>query len=433
MLSVAEALAAILKEAQPAQPVTVDLADALGLVTAEAVISDVDSPPFDKALMDGFAVRAADVAASGARLRIVEHIIAGMIPTQPVTAGTATRIMTGAPLPAGVDCVIKVEDTQIEPPASTHAAVSTKPSVVGGTVVIRCTGAAGANIIRRGTSLKTGQTVLAAGRWVRPQEVGALAEVGKERLSVRPRPTVGILATGDELVSVGTKPGPGQIRNSNEAMLGAQTQRAGGRPVLLGIARDNPAELRERIAVGLQNDVLLLSGGVSEGTHDLVPSELAALGVRNVFHKVHMRPGKPLWFGVWDKPDSSASSVSRSRRTYVFGLPGNPVSSLVCFEVFVRSCLQRLLGHESAGPGPIQARLTQDHVARGDRPTYNPARLRWDAEGPQVTPVRWHGSSDLQAMVEANAVAVFPAGEASYEQGTAIEVIPFDRSTDGSI
>ncbi len=429
MLTVAEALDAILKEAQPAPPIAVDLADALGLVTAESVISDVDSPPFDKALMDGFAVRSADVAAPEARLRIIEHVIAGMIPSRPVTTGTATRIMTGAPLPEGVDCVIKVEDTRIEPPAAAQSSGATNPSVVGGTVVIRGTAAAGANIIRRGTSLKHGQTVVPAGRLVGPQAVGALAEVGKERLSVYPRPTVGILATGDELVPVAVKPGPGQIRNSNEAMLGAQAQRAGGRPVLLGIARDNPAELRERIVVGLENDVLLLSGGVSEGTHDLVPSVLAALGVRNVFHKVLMRPGKPLWFGVWERPDSQPGSW----RTSVFGLPGNPVSSLVCFEVFVRSCLQRLLGREPAGPQPVRARLTQDHVARGERPTYNPARLRWDAEGPQVTPARWHGSSDLQAMVEANAVAVFPGGDASYERGTLIEVIPFDRSTDGSV
>ncbi len=429
MLTVAEALDAILKEAQPAPPIIVELADALGLVTAEAVVSDVDSPPFDKALMDGFAVRSADVAAPEARLRIIEHVIAGMIPSRPVTAGTATRIMTGAPLPEGVDCVIKVEDTRIEPSAATHSSGATNPSVVGRTVVIRGTATAGANIIRRGTSLKKGQTVVPEGRLVGPQAVGALAEVGKERLPVYPRPTVGILATGDELVPVAIKPGPGQIRNSNEAMLGAQTQRAGGGQC----SWESPGTTQPSFANGSSSasktTFLLLSGGVSEGTHDLVPSVLAALGVRNVFHKVLMRPGKPLWFGVWERPDSQPGS----RRTSVFGLPGNPVSSLVCFEVFVRSCLQRLMGHEPAGPRPVRARLTQDHVARGERPTYNPARLRWDAEGPQVTPVRWHGSSDLQAMVEANAVAVFPGGDASYERGTLIEVIPFDRSTDGSV
>jgi molybdopterin molybdotransferase len=425
MLSIADALDAILREAQPLKPVTVELADALGLVTAEDIVSDVDSPPFDKALMDGFAVRASDVTAAETRLRIVEHITAGMIPSKPVTAGTATRIMTGAPLPEGADCVIKVEDTRIELTDQSAAG----QSVVGGTVVVRGAARPDMHIIRRGTSLKTGQAVLPAGRLVRPQEVGALAEVGKGRLSVRPRPKVGILATGDELVPIGVKPGPGQIRNSNEAMLGAQTRRAGGQPVLLGIARDNPADLRKRIAAGLECEALLLSGGVSEGTLDLVPSVLAELGVRNVFHKVNIRPGKPLWFGVWKRERADGDS----RSTYVFGLPGNPVSSLVCFEVFVRPCLRRLMGFEPARPQPLLARLAQEHVAQGERPTYNPARLGWEAQGLRVELVRWHGSSDLQAMVEANALAIFLGGEATYERGTLIDVIPFGRSTDGSV
>ncbi|HET6328379.1 MAG TPA: gephyrin-like molybdotransferase Glp [Planctomycetaceae bacterium] len=420
MLSVAEALDAILHEVKPAPPVAVELADALGLITAEAVVSDIDSPPFDKAVMDGFALRSGDLDGAETRLRIVEHVIAGMLPSVAVTSGNATRIMTGAPLPQGADSVVKVEDSRNDPPG---------PSSVGGTVIIQGIAEPGQNIVRRGASLKVGQTVLPAGRLVRPQEIGALAEVGKEHLSVHARPKVGILATGDELVPVGEQPGLGQIRNSNEAMLGAQTQRAGGQPVLLGIARDNPAELRERIAAGLRCDVLLLSGGVSEGTHDLVPAELAALGVRNVFHKVHLRPGKPLWFGVWKGKPAQAGSWP----TYVFGLPGNPVSSLVCFELFVRPCLRRLLGFEPAVPAPVRARLVQEHVAQGERPTYNPARLAWDAQGPRVEPVRWHGSSDLQAMVQANALAVFPGGGATYQPDTFVEVIPFDRSTDGSI
>jgi molybdopterin molybdotransferase len=424
MLSVGDALDAILNEARPLQSVAVALSDALGLVTAEDVVSDVDSPPFDKALMDGFAVRSADVGESETRLRIVEQITAGMVPTKPVSAETATRIMTGAPLPGGADCVIKVEDTRIEPSAQS---TDGQTVVVGGTVIVRGPVSPGTNIIRRGKSLRVGQTVLAAGRLVRPQEVGALAEVGKERVTVHARPQTAILATGDELVPIGAKPGPGQIRNSNEAMLAAQTRRAGGEPFLMGIARDNLAELRDRISTGLTCDVLLLSGGVSEGTHDLVPSVLAELGVRNVFHKVNIRPGKPLWFGVWTRTGGDP------RPTYVFGLPGNPVSSLVCFEVFVRPCLQRLMGFESAGHQSLGARLEQEHVAQGERPTYNPARLGWGPQGPRVELVRWHGSSDLQAMVEADALAIFPGGEATYERGTLIDVIPFDRSTDGSV
>jgi molybdopterin molybdotransferase len=252
-----------------------------------------------------------------------------------------------------------------------------------------------------------------------------LAEFGRHRLLVRPRPTVAILATGDELVPIDAKPGPGQIRNSNETMLATQTVRAGGLPVGLGIARDNRAELRERIRTGLNSDVLLLSGGVSEGTLDLVPSELAAIGVRNVFHKVNIRPGKPLWFGIWNRAGNPPAGRGGGV-TYVFGLPGNPVSSMVCFELFVRSCLRRLMGLEPAEPQPIRARLAAEHVARGDRPTYNPARVTWDRNGLTVEPVRWHGSSDLQATVDANAMAVFPGGDTTYSAGDEIDVILWD-------
>jgi molybdopterin molybdotransferase len=410
MLTVEQALAAVLNETQPLAPVSVELADALGLVSAEETIADIDSPPFDKALMDGFAVRSADLASGAGRLRIVEVITAGMTPSKPVTAGCTTRIMTGAPLPEGADAVVKIEDVKIEADA--------------GLVEIRASVQAGQHILRQGAALKRGGRVLSAGRLLRPQELGALAEVGKHRLSVRPRPAVAILATGDELVPVEIKPGPGQIRNSNETMLAAQANRAGGVAVPLGIVRDDRAELRERIQVGLRSDVLLLSGGVSEGTHDLVPSELAALGVRNVFHKINIRPGKPLWFGVWNRTEGTPAEGPAV--SYVFGLPGNPVSSLICFELFVRSCLRRLRGIEPAEPEAVSARLTTDHVARGDRPTYNPARVAWEGSGLSVTPIRWHGSSDLQATVDANAMAVFPGGDRMYSAGEPLDVILWD-------
>jgi molybdopterin molybdotransferase len=361
--------------------------------------------------MDGFAVRSADLASGEARLRIVEEVTAGMTPSKPVTAGSATRIMTGAPLPVGADAVVKIEDARIDADAGC-VAIRTSPVETG------------RHVLLRGSSLKSGQRVLSAGRLLRPQELGALAEVGKHRLLVRPRPTVAVLATGDELVPVNEKPGPGQIRNSNETLLAAQTARAGGIPVRLGVARDNRAELRERIQAGLNCDVLLLSGGVSEGTRDLVPSELASIGVRNIFHKINIRPGKPLWFGVWNSSGEAAKSGRGP--AYVFGLPGNPVSSLVCFELFVRSCLRRLRGCEPAEPQPIPARLAAEHVARGERPTYNPARVIWDRGGLSVEAVPWHGSSDLQATVDANAMAVFPGGDATYSVGDAVDVILWD-------
>ncbi len=407
MLSVQQALDAILNETGPLAPVSVGLAESLGLVTAEDVVSDVDSPPFDKALMDGFAVRAADLAPGEVRLAILEEIIAGKTPSKPVTAGSATRIMTGAAIPEGADAVVKIEDARIE--------------ADGKSVVLRTNPVeAGRNIMRQGASLKRGARVLPAGRLLRPQELGALAEVGKARLLVHPRPTVAILATGDELVGIDAKPGPGQIRNSNEMMLAGQVARAGGVAVPLGIARDNRAELRTKVEAGLALNVLLLSGGVSEGTRDLVPAELASLGVRNIFHKINMRPGKPLWFGAWNRRENPAGV------TYVFGLPGNPVSSLICFELFVKSCLRRLRGLEAAAPTVLSGRLAIDHVARGERPTYNPARVSWDGSGLSVEPVRWHGSSDLQATVDANAMAVFTSGDTMYPAGQSVDVILWD-------
>lgn len=406
MLTVQQALDAILQETQPAPPRLVDLAEALGLVLAAEAIADADSPPFDKAVMDGFAIRSADLVGGHAPFRILEQVTAGMRPKKIVERGGATRIMTGAPLPDGADAVVRIEDARIDAEGRTVA--FRLPSI-----------GAGHNIMRRGTSTKAGQCVVPAGRLLRPQEIGALAEIGRQRVSVGRRPRVAVLSTGDELVPIDQAPEMGQIRNSNEVMLCAQVRRAGGTPIPLGIARDDRTELRGRISAGLEADVLLLSGGVSEGTLDLVPSELAALGTRNVFHKVQLRPGKPLWFGIFDR--------SRERgRTYVFGLPGNPVSSLVCFELFVRTCLRRFMGLEEALPMDIPARLDREHVARGDRPTYNPARLKWDECGACVEPVRWQGSADLKATVDANAMIVFPAGDRIYPAGEIVPVIAWD-------
>lgn len=407
MLSVSEALELIAREVVPREPAPINLADALGLVLAADVVSNVDSPPFDKALMDGYAIRTVDVVDGVAELRVVEEICAGSVPAKAIGAGQAARIMTGAPIPDGADAVVRIEDSSFD---RTTAIVRLKTRPVS----------AGLSILRRGSTKKTGDTVLHAGRILRPQELGALAEVGAHRIPVRPTPRVGVLATGNELVAISDVPGPGQIRNSNETMLCAQVRRVGGIPVQLGVARDEESHLAERIAAGLEYDILILSGGVSAGKFDLVPSQLAAAGVRQVFHHVNMKPGKPVWFGVLE-----GSSGCRSRR-YVFGLPGNPVSSLVCFELFVRTTLRRLIGAEPAQPLPIRARLAKAHIARGDRPTYNPARLDWTETGPVVTPLPWHGSSDLQATVDANAMALFDAGDREWHAGEQVNVILWD-------
>lgn len=281
--------------------------------------------------------------------------------------------------------------------------------------------------------MRAGDRVVPAGQRLRAQEIGCLAEVGRSQISVIPRPRVAVLATGDELVPMEQTPGPGQIRNSNEAMLVAQLVQAGVTPVPLGIARDNTAELREKISLGLQCDALLLSGGVSAGKLDLVPAVLVELGVGQVFHKVRVKPGQPVWFGVCSREITPARRSSHSdsegvnshgSACYVFGLPGNPVSSMVCFELFARTAIRRLMGEILTSPIPWRARLTCEFRHAGPRPTYHPARLEWSSEGPLITPVEWVGSADLSATAGANALAVFPEGENNYTAGTTIDVLP---------
>jgi molybdopterin molybdotransferase len=408
MLSVSEALALISQEVVPqSHAEQIDLHEALWRVLAVDVRSDVDSPPFDKALMDGYAVRAADLVDGMARLRVVEEIAAGAVPAKIIAPGEAARIMTGAPIPGGTDAVIRIEDSSFDASSST--------------VELKARGVhPGLSILRRGTSKKTGDAVLPAGRLLRPQELGALAEVGAHRVAVRVVPRVAVLATGNELVPISMSPGRGQIRNSNETMLCAQVRRARAIPVPHGVAQDEPEHLFERITQGLESDILILSGGVSAGKFDLVPSQLERAGVRQVFHQVNVKPGKPVWFGRLDQGSGSLES------RYVFGLPGNPVSSLVCFELFVRTAIRRLMGVEPAEPQAIPARLTKARIARGDRPTYNPARLELTRTGPIVTPLPWHGSSDLQATVDANAMALFPAGDRTYAEGESVDVVMWD-------
>ncbi len=404
MMKVSEAVAAVLREASPFEPQAIPLLDALGLVLAEDVRADADSPPFDKSLVDGFAVRLSDCVTP---LPVIESVAAGQVPTRSLDHPAAIQIMTGAPLPVGAEAVVPVEHTSQAISADGRQLVSVPSHVANWKL--------GANILRRGASTKLGDLVVAAGSELRPQELGALAECGRARVIARRRPRVAVLATGDELVPVDQTPGPGQIRNSNETMLCAQLRRACAEPVPLGIARDERVHLRERIDIGLHADVLVLSGGVSMGEKDLVPSELAAAGVRQVFHKANVKPGKPIWFGVLNRGPNS--------RTLVFGLPGNPVSSMVCFELFVRPALRRMMGVSPAESVAVKARLTAPHTTKGDRPTYQPARLEWRADGPIVTAVPWVGSSDLRATVAANSMALFPIGDQTYAAGSMIEVI----------
>ncbi len=396
MLTVAEAQAVVLRTARPRPPVTAALTPAaLGSVLAEDVVSDLDMPPYDKAMMDGYAVRCADLPDGRASLAVVEEVTAGRTPQRSLAAGQATRIMTGAPIPAGADAVIMIERTRAE---GQRVVIEDRPPQPG------------LNIMPRGREMRCGETVLAAGSVLRPQEFGLLATVGRTKVELYSAPRVAVLSTGDEVVEAGERPGPGQIRNGNGPMLCAQVARAGGLPHSLGIARDQLDSLRPLIEEGLRADVLVLSGGVSAGKLDLVPGVLQEAGVQPHFHKVNMKPGKPVFFG------------SRGE-TLVFGLPGNPVSALVCFELFVQPAQRRLAGHAEPGPLLARAALAEDFAYRTDRPTYHPALLDVDQSQWRVRPVPWFGSPDLRGLARANAFVIFPPGDHRHQAGQVFDVL----------
>jgi molybdopterin molybdotransferase len=399
MLSVAETQKIVLEQAQPLPPVVHPLESALQRVLAEHVISDLDLPPFDKSLMDGYAVRSADFANGPATLMVIEEVAAGQTPRRPLGAGQATRIMTGAPLPAGCDAVVMIERSQ---------------AVEESRVFLDDRPAAEQNILRQGRELRNGTVVLRAGQTLRPHDIGVLAAVGCPSVKVFPAPRVAVLPTGDELVAVHEKPAAGQIRNSNGPMLRAQVQGVGAVARLLEVARDRADSIRPLVTGGLKCDVLVLTGGVSAGKLDLVPEQLADMGVRILVHKVAMKPGKPMLFGVFDRSEAT---------TLVFGLPGNPVSSWVCFELFVAPALRRLAGHAEAGPTWFEALLEEDYPYRTSQPTYHPARIRIEGTGVRVRPVAWFGSADLAGIGGANGFVLFPPGDHHHRAGQVFSVL----------
>jgi molybdopterin molybdotransferase len=408
MLTIEEALRLVVENSRALSPRRMALSEAAGLVLAEDVTSEVNSPPYDKALMDGYAVRCAD---REPQRRVLEEIAAGDVPQFPLTPGTASRIMTGAPMPDGANAVVPIELTEM-----------TDESIVS---IQNVDIAPGKNLLRLGTSLRVGDAVLKKGAELRPIEIAILAEIGHSMITAIPRPKLAVLPTGNELVPVGDRPAAGQIRNSNGPMLLASAIRADTDANELGIARDDRQELARCIQQGLSADILVLSGGVSAGKFDLVPQVLAELGVKQIFHKVALRPGKPLWFGV--KNDSE-------RRVLVFALPGNPVSSLVCFELFVRPAIEILSGRGFTEWATTQGKLMDAYDHAGGRAACLPARLSSAPQkakhaatehlppGLEILP--WHGSADIATLTQANALALFPVEARQFEPGHLINVFP---------
>lgn len=389
-LSVSAAQAIVLQHAASLGVERVKLEASLGRVLAEDVRANRDQPPYDVSAMDGFALRSADLGSPPTPLSVVEEIKAGDKPTQTVGAGQSARIMTGAPVPPGADAVIRVEDTRTLP---------------DGRVEIMRSGAVGNDIRRRGEGMRDGQVVLTAGSEITPGVIGVLATVKAARVTVYRRPRVAILSTGNELEGLDEAIDPDKIPNSNSYALMAQVQALGIEPVLLGIARDDAQELAGFLKQGLGFDVLLVSGGSSVGVHDHVRPTLEALGVGMHFWRVEMRPGHPVAFGTTDK-------------NLVFGLPGNPVSSMVCFEQFVLPALRRMMGSARLFRRTLKARLAHPVSIRPGRTEFVRVVLSRDESGAFVaSSTGTQSSGALISMAQADGLLVIPATSTGYAAG----------------
>jgi molybdopterin molybdotransferase len=376
------------------QTESVPLREALGLVLAHDIVSDRDYPPFDRSVRDGYAVRAADTHPN-AQLNCGGELKAGDTPSISVSTGSCIQIMTGAALPAGADAVVMIEHTSRE----------------GDSVKLDRAVKSGQHVVRKGSEQEAGQTVLAAGTRLGFAELAAAAQVGAAHPVVTRKPRVAVLSTGDEVVDFASTPGPFQIRNSNSVSLGAQIALLGGEPVFLGNAKDRLDELRAMISAGLEADALILSGGVSMGKYDLVEPVLRELGAEFVFDAVAIRPGKPVVFAICKgKP--------------VFGLPGNPVSTMVTFDLFVQPAIDILSGAEPRPLRFIKATLTAPLAEKPGLTHFLPAELTWRDDSPNVCPIAWQGSGDVVAMAHANCLLVVPAERERIEAGQPVQVLP---------
>jgi molybdopterin molybdotransferase len=389
-LSVSEALRAVLERTNPLGAESITLDDSLGRVLAETVASDVDMPPFDRSAMDGFALRSADVKAVPATLRVVGQVRAGESKALAVGPGEAVQIMTGAPVPQGADAVQQVERTSCDAP---------------GLVAIRGPVDAGANIAPRGSEVRVGDVVLPSGRFIDPATIAVLAAVGCSQVSVGRRPTLAVLVTGDEIVPVHQKPTEARIRNSNGPALRAQALWAGARAVSLGVAGDDETSLARAMEPGLDADILVVSGGVSAGAYDLVEGVFErVLGVEIVFRRVAIKPGAPLVFGHRGK-------------TLIFGLPGNPVSAQVTFDIFVKAALLKMQGASHLARPTFEVVLQDDVRNRSGRAAHIPARVRFERGRWVARTLRSMGSADIVAHAGANALVVLAADRTSAASG----------------
>lgn len=411
LATVAQAIAII--DSTPVQPrvVRMNIREALGARLARDVVSDRDYPPFDKSLMDGFAVRSADVEQTPRDLIVQGEVAAGQWFGRMVEPGHAVAIMTGAPMPPGADGVVPVEETERQ----------------GNRVRILKLIVPGKFIARRGSDIGNAQVVLKKGQIVGPAQMAVAASVGAGVVEVYARPRVAILTTGDELVRVGETPGPAQIRDCNGIMLYGLLRQMGCDIVDLGMVEDDPTSIREMLADGMRYDCLFVSGGMSMGEYDYVPKALIELGVELKLTKLKIKPGKPFVFGVGKRrflpgamDERAYADMTHSLprepdlgKCYVFGLPGNPVSGFVCTVRFASRIIQRISGATSVEENWQEGELAEDLPANGPREFYQPAIV----EDGKVTPLNWKGSGDIFTLARANALLFRPEKDSAHKAG----------------
>jgi len=397
MIQVQEALDKILSQIQFKGVEKIPLDQALGRVLAEDVVSRVNNPPLDNSAMDGYALIAQDIQSATpenpVKLEVVEEIAAGYTAKGVLKPGQTMRIMTGAPIPSGANAVLMQEDTQKN----------------GNAILCLDKADVDENIRMAGEDVKIGEEVIKKGTTLSPAHIGMMAVVGRSQIAVGQRPIVSILSTGDEILELDETPEGPQIFNSNGHMLAAQIKSAGGIPVYLGIAKDTEKDLMEKFESALKADVVVSSGGVSVGDYDLVKSSLQKMGQDMLFWKVAMKPGKPLAFGrIGDTP--------------IFGLPGNPVSSFVSFEQFVRPSLRKTMGCSDLSHKTVQAKLTRTIHKKPGRLHFLSSIVSWADGEYTVTPAGEQGSGILKSAANANGLLIFPLEAAEIKQGQEVAV-----------
>ena len=395
MLTYDEALTRVLTQVPQPRMVQLALEASLGRVLASRIHADLDLPPFRKSFMDGYAVRSQDVSAAPVRLQVIGRVGAGSTAQPQVEANQAVQVMTGATVPPGADAVQRVEKTR---------------SLSSTVVEILEPVEAGENVAAQASEVKRGQVVLERGTLIDPAQIGVLATFGQKEVCVYAPPTVAVISTGDEIVDIEAKPGLGQIRNSNSPMLWAQCRRLGLEVETLPVVPDEPKKVREALARGLRQDLVVFSGGVSMGEYDYVHKILAEEEVQILFHKAAIKPGKPILVG-------------RTDRGMIFALPGNPVSCFVTFELFVRPAARKWMGFEDRYLSKVPAKLLKDVVQKPGRMFFKPALTRFSSEGFKVEPIRTKGSADLVAFARANSLLIVGKDVTRLQAGQSVDVL----------